>query len=177
MRIHMAAGLVAALVLGAAATTGAQQPDFSGSWQLDRDASVLPQRPEGGGRRVGRLFGRGEQTVRGPAETLVVTQTSDTLFVEQRREDGSQTLRYRLDGSSSVNPMPRGELTTTSRWDGATIVTEGTQDIPRLLRDISIPLTERRSLSADGRTMTVESTRTMPFGDVAVTLVYRKELP
>ena len=72
--------------------------------------------------------------------------------------------------------MPRGELTTTSRWDGAAIVTEGTQDIPRLLRDISIPLTERRSLSADGRTMTVESTRTMPFGDVAVTLVYRKEL-
>ena len=72
--------------------------------------------------------------------------------------------------------MPRGELTTTSRWDGATIVTEGTQDIPRLLRDISIPLTERRSLSADGRTMTVESTRSMPFGDIAVTLVYRKEL-
>lgn len=173
---NVALFLAGALAATAVATALAQPPDFSGSWQLDRDASVLPQRPEGGGRGIGRLFGRGEQAVRGPAETLVVTQTSDTLFVEQRREDGSQTLRYRLDGSSSVNPMPRGELTTTSRWDGATIVTEGTQDIPRLLRDISIPLTERRSLSADGRTMTVESTRSMPFGDIAVTLVYRKEL-
>lgn len=174
---NVALFLVGALAATAVATALAQPPDFSGSWRLDRDASVLPERPEGGRRGIGRLLGRGEQAVRGPADTLVLTQTPDTLFVEQRRDDGSRTMRYRLDGSSSVNPMPRGELTTTSRWDGATIVTEGTQDIPRLLRDISIQLTERRSLSADGRTMTVESTRTMPSGALAMTLVYRKELP
>ena len=174
MRIHTAAGLVVALTLSPAATAGAQQPDFSGTWQLDRDASVLPQRPEGGGRGVGRFFRRGERAVRGPAETLVITQTADALFVEQRREDDPDVLRYRLDGSSSTNPMPRGELTTTSRWDGAAIVTEGTQEIPGLLRDISIRLTERRSISADGRTMTVESLRTTGRGEFALTLVYRK---
>ena len=70
--------------------------------------------------------------------------------------------------------MPRGELTTTSRWDGNTVVTEGTQEISTPLRDISMQLTERRSLSPDGRTMTVESTRATPRGEITVTLVYRR---
>ena len=166
--------LIVPALLAAAVTSGHAQPaDFSGTWQLDRDASVLPEVPRGG-RGIGRLFGRGGQAPRGPSETLVITQTADALFVEQRSDDDARILRYRLDGSSSTNPMPRGELTTTSRWDGNTVVTEGTQEIPRPLRDISMQLTERRSLSPDGRTMTVESTRTTRRGEIKATLVYRR---
>ena len=36
---------------------------------------------------------------------------------------------------------------------------------------------EQRSLSADGRTLTIQSVRMLPFGEVASTLVYRKEVP
>lgn len=165
--------LIMPALLAAAVTSGNAQPaDFSGTWQLDRDASVLPE-PRGR-RGIGRLFGRGRQAPRGPAETLVITQTADALFVEQRSDEDARILRYRLDGSSSTNPMPRGELTTTSRWNGDTVITEGTQEISTPLRDISMQLTERRSLSPDGRTMTVESTRTTRQGEIKATLVYRR---
>ncbi len=59
-------------------------------------------------------------------------------------------------------------------WDGAALVTEGSQQLSTPRGDFSFDLIERRSLSDDGQTMTVESTRTMPFGDVTVTLVYTK---
>lgn len=170
---NVATLIVPALLAAAVTSAYAQPADFSGTWRLDRDASVLPEPPRGR-RGIGRLFGRGGQAPRGPAETLVITQTADALFVEQRSDDDGLILRYRLDGSSSTNPMPRGELTTTSRWDGNTVVTEGTQEISTPLRDISMQLTERRSLSPDDRTMTVESTRATPRGEITVTLVYRR---
>ena len=43
--------------------------------------------------------------------------------------------------------------------------------------DFSIDILEQRSLSVDGRTLTVQSVRMLPFGDVVSTLVYRKEVP
>ena len=38
----------------------------------------------------------------------------------------------------------------------------------------SMKIVERRNLSDDGQTLTVESTRITPRGDTAATLVYRK---
>lgn len=194
MRVHLAAGLVVALTFGAASTGVAQPPDFSGTWNLDRDASEFPQPGAfpgrgggrggfgggrggfGGGGGGGRGFaGPGGGGLGGAAESLVITQTGETLTIDQWSSRGARTLHYRLDGQPSTNPGPRGEVTTTSRWDGALIVTEGSQEVSTPRGDFSIDLVERRSLSADGRTMTVASTRTLPFGDIAITLVYRRE--
>jgi hypothetical protein len=188
MRTHLAGGLIVALTLGAAATGAAQQPDFSSTWNLDRDASEFPQpgafRGGGGGRGGfgggrgggGRGFGGpGGGGLGGAAESLVITQTGEALTIDQWSARGARTLHYRLDGQPSTNPGPRGDVTTTSRWDGALIVTEGSRQVSTPRGEFSIDLVERRSLSADGRTMTVESTRTLPFGDVTFTLVYRRE--
>ena len=41
--------------------------------------------------------------------------------------------------------------------------------------DFSMDLVEQRSLSADGRTLTVESMRMLPFGEISTRLVYRKD--
>ncbi len=196
MHIHLATGFVVALTLGAAATGSAQQPDFSGTWSLDREASEFPQpgafRGSGGGRggfgggRGGFGGGRGGGGrgfagpagggLGGAAESLVITQTGEDLTIDQWSARGARTLHYRLDGQPSTNPGPRGDVTTTSQWDGALIVTEGSQEVSTPRGEISVDLVERRSLSADGQTMTVESTRTLPFGDITSTLVYRKEI-
>ena len=171
--------LIVALTMAAAATGAAQQADFSGTWHLERDASELPQpRGFGGGRGGGRRFGgAGGGLPGGAADTLVIMQTADVLAVERQSDRGSSTVRYRLDGTASTNPGPRGVLTTTSRWEGTLILTEGSQQVSTPRGEFSIDLVERRSLSADGRTMTVESTRTTPRGDLAMTLVYTKGLP
>lgn len=166
--------LLAAVAL--AAPAAAQGTDFSGTWRLDADASELPDFG-GGGRRLfggGRRAGGGGGGL-GGAPTLVIVQTPAMLIIEQQSDGGSRAVTYRLDGEESTNSGPRGAQTTVSRWDGAALVTEGTIEVETRLRDFSITVTERRTLSADGQTMTIAATRTTPRGDVDSTLVYRRE--
>lgn len=165
--------LLAAAAL--AAPAAAQEADFSGTWRLDADASELPD--FGGGRRFGgggRPRGGGGRPG-GAAAALVVVQTPAMLIVEQQSERGSRAATYRLDGEESSGAGPRGERTSRSRWDGAALVTEGTQAVSTPRGDFSMEFTERRTLSADGRTMTVETTRSTPRGDLDTTLVYRRQ--
>ena len=162
-----------ALVLPLGMTAEAQTVDFSGTWTLDADASQLPQGRDGGGGGGGG--GRGRMMGGGAAATVVIAKDGDQLVMEQTGGDGqSRTLTYRLDGSESTNTAGRGELVTTTEWDGAALVTEGVQEMSTPRGDMTIELIERRTLSDDGGTMTVESTRTTPRGDISMTLVYRK---
>ena len=124
-----------------------------------------------GGRRQDGRGGPGG----GAAPTLVIVQTATMLIVEQQSDRGSRAVTYRLDGEESTNSGPRGEQTTRSRWDGAALVTEGTQAMSTPRGDFSLELTERRTLSADGQTLTIEATRSTPRGDIDTTLVYRRE--
>lgn len=175
--------LAIALPALAAIPAEAQTPDFSGTWQLDRDASDMPERgagPRGGrgggpGRRAGG--GGGPGGFGGPAARLVITQSADLLTVEQQTPRGSRAVRYRLDGGESTSAGPRGDLVTTSSWDGPTLLTVGTMQMSTPRGDFSLDIIEQRSLSADGRTLTVQSVRMLPFGEIASTLVYRKEVP
>ena len=178
-RLRMAFVPLALLAAAAvAAPSAAQSTDFSGTWRLDADASEFPDLGGGGG---GRLFGRGgggrggRGGPGGGARTLVIVQTPAMLIVEQQSDRGSRAATYRLDGEESANSGPRGEQTSRSRWDGAALVTEGTQSVSTPRGDFSLEFTERRTLSTDGRTMTVASSRTTPRGDIDTTLVYRLE--
>ena len=178
MRLRVALVPLAFLAMAAlAAPAAAQGTDFSGTWRLDADASELPDLG-GGGRLFGGRGGRRQGGGGGPAggaRTLVIVQTPAMLIIEQQSDRGSRAATYRLDGEESTNSGPRGEQTTRSRWDGAALVTEGTQSVSTRLGDISLEFTEWRTLSADGATMTVETVRSTPRGEVEATLVYRRE--
>ena len=160
-------------------TLHAQTTDFSGTWTLDQEASQFPQPPGGGGGRDGgggggggrRGGGRGGL---GAGATIVITQTETVLSMEQQAGGQSRTVVYRLDGSESTSVAGRGEMTTTSRWDGAALVTEGTNVVSTPRGELTLDIHERRTLSPDGQTMTVESTRTTPRGELNATVVYRK---
>ncbi len=163
---------------------GAQTPDFSGTWQIDRDASDIPERgagPRGGrGGGPGRTGGGrpgGRGGFGGPPAMLVITQSAGLLTIEQQTPRGSRAVSYRLDGGESTSAAPRGDLVTTSTWDGPTLLTVGTMQMSTPRGDFSMDIIEQRSLSADGRTLTVQSVRMLPFGEVGSTLVYRKEVP
>ncbi len=178
-RLRMAFVPLALLAMAAlAAPAAAQGTDFSGTWRLDADASELPDFGGGGrgfgGRGAGRQGGGGGG-FGGGARTLVIVQTPAMMIVEQQTARGSRAATYRLDGEESTNSGPRGEQTARSRWDGAALVTEGTQSVSTPRGDFSLEFTEWRTLSADGGTMTVESVRSTPRGDIETTLVYRRE--
>ena len=177
-RLRIAFLPLALLAMAAlAGPAAAQGTDFSGTWRLDADASELPDFGGGGrlfgGRGGGRQGGGGGPA--GGARTLVIVQTPAMLIVEQQSDRGSRAVTYRLDGEASTSSGPRGEQTTRSRWDGAALVTEGTQSVSTPRGDFSLEFTEWRTLSADGATMTVESVRSTPRGDMEATLVYRRE--
>ena len=173
-----------ALITFAGGPVEAQDADFSGTWTLDRDASEFPQeRGSGGGGRGGfggggggRFGGGGRAGFAGggPA-TVTITQTGGELVMEQEARGQSLTVTYRLDGSESENSGPRGGMTTTmSSWEGGALVTEGSQTLSTPRGEFTLEMQERRTLSDNGQTMTVVSTRTTPRGDITAALVYRK---
>jgi hypothetical protein len=152
----------------------AQGTDFSGTWNLDRDSSELPQ-GRGGGRGGGGARGRGRGGFGGlMAATLVISQSASMVTVEQQTGDQSQTIEYALDGSETTVEQRRGTLTVTASWDGAALVTKGTQSIETGRGNFTLDITERRTLSSDGRTLTIEATRGTPRGDQSFRLVYQK---
>ena len=158
----------------------AQNADFSGTWTLDRDASEFPQGPGGGGGRRGGGGGgggaRGGVGGGGPA-SITIVQTDGEIVIDRDQAAGgeSQTVTYRLDGSESENAGPRGGMaTTTSSWEGATLVTTGSQTLSTPRGEFTLETEDRRTLSDAGQTMTVASTRTTPRGDIAFMLVYRR---
>ena len=70
--------------------------------------------------------------------------------------------------------MRGAEMTTKSRWEGATLITEGDNTINTPVGDMNITTKEVRSLSDDGKTLTIVSTTISPRGEMTRKLVYDK---
>src|SRR5262245_15651186 len=147
--------LAAAIVLPFTARAQAK-PDFSGTWTLDASKSDAP---------MGR-GGRGG----GAAGPMTITQDAGSLT--QKR--GEQTLVYKLDGSESSNEVQgRGGTQTVkskAHFDGSKLIIETTREI----QGFSLTTKEERSLSADGKEMTIRTTASTPQGDVDNKQVYTK---
>lgn len=170
MKRALFSGILAVLftagAAGAAGLPAQAKPNFSGTWTLDAEKSVMPQgrgAGQGGGRQGGMGGGPLTITVEGPKMSVSRTmgQSGTTM-----------TTVYMLDGTASKNTMAgRGggeamEVVYTSKWNGAKLVT--TIANPRGTA------TETRWLDADG-TMVIETTRTNPQGETVTTkMVYKK---
>src|SRR5437762_2828640 len=91
------------------------RPNFSGTWVMDRvrSASAVQAEP------ISDV-------------TLVVTQTDSELKVTTNRDGKMATATYRLDGGRTK--IPNG--TATSKWDGATLVTESVCVTTRVTSEI-----------------------------------------
>jgi hypothetical protein len=136
------------------------KPDFSGTWTLNTEKSDPPPQRGGGG-------GGG----RGPAGPVTIKMTANELTIQTEGRNGPQTLTYKLDGTESTNSMMgRGgvatEVKSKAKWDGSKIAIETTRDMGGNM----VTITEVRSLSADGKEMTVETTN----GDNKRKTVYSK---
>lgn len=180
----------AVLVTGSLEGLEAQErPDFSGTWVVERVEFQGPQGNAGGGRRGGGRGGggrgqagragrggRGRGAVIGPpyqeGDRVTFRQTDEALIVTD--ETRSRMSSYPLDGREASNPGP-GDTTIMSRasWEGAALVIESTLSVAGPRGDMTLSAREVRSLSPDGRTMTLVATAKTPFGDLlsTVTLV------
>jgi len=159
-----------AAVLGAAilmttrlAVILAQAPDLSGTWKLDAQQS-----------RISPDAGLAGLIAAGAPETLHVTHPANgTLIIESQINEGHVRI-YTPRAKSSTPVGQGGSITMTSRWDGGTLVSEGTQESPSGTSTLVKQVKEVISLSADGRTLTIGVTTTGPAGTNASTLLYAR---
>lgn len=135
--------LAASLALWSLASLAAP-PDFSGVWQLNT--------------KKGENLGM----VAAVNETVTIAQTPAEMTLDfASRFMGRTTLRsvrYDLDGKAVPNEGAMGDKAeTTARWDGEALVVAWAS--PGAIAGTTTIRTETRTLSADGKTMTVKSAR------------------
>jgi PadR family transcriptional regulator PadR len=140
------------------ASLSAQAPtDFSGTWVMNAAK----------GKNLGMMANL-QDTVRisqTPTE-LVVKHTSSFQGQQNTRE-----LRYALDGKTVGNDGPMGDHNdTVAKWVGRTLVTTWTKE--GAVAGTKSVMTETRSLSSDGKTMTLESVR---GSNAPVVMVYERQ--
>lgn len=155
MKRALFAAIVAVTV--AAGVTAQARPDFSGTWVLDTEKSVM-------GRMGGGRGGAG-------MAALTIATSGSTLTATREGMNGPVSTVYKLDGAESKNmQMGRGgsaEAIYRSRWDGEKLVTTITGGMGTA--------TETRWLDSDG-SMVVETTRPGRGGTpMTMKLVYRKK--
>jgi hypothetical protein len=155
--------LALAVIIPVAGAT-AQAPDFSGTWKINLIKSdQMPQRPGGQPADMSNLM-------------LTVTQTAEAVTIVQSGMGPERTSTYFLDGRESTNPgMRGGDMKTTSKWDGAKLVTEGKATMEGQQGPMTMTWHEERMLSDDGKTMTVSTTTDTPMGKRTMKRVFEKQ--
>lgn len=186
------AGSLALLGLLATGAGAQDKPDFSGKWKLDPAQSQMGGGrgmggPPGGGPPGGGPPGGGGQRpgggMGGPGggmgnQEITVAHSGTTLRIVQTIGGEERVVTHAIGGASSTNTvgmgrMP-GQFQSTTTWDGGKLVTMGTQKMTTPNGEMSSTITEVRSLSADGKTLTVETTTVNQMGENTRKMVYVK---
>ena len=164
----------------------AAAPNFSGSWLKDNANSDpvpnamywLTREPNSGGAagggRAGALGGaRGGG--RGPQIVMKVQQDANSLQVTQQQTGVVQ--KYNLDGKPFTMPMDTRiqKASVTASVQGDAVVITSTEPWGGMPGNVGLEVKETWSLSADGKTLTVTTTRSDPAVKKSYKQVYTKQ--
>jgi len=164
-----------ALLLALVVTSAQAQPQFTGTWVLDRSQSQLPK---------GGAHGKdaADPQAQPPEVKLIVEQQGNTLKATRSVARGSReramTETFVADGSERTEQTPRGGSSVTrATLGGDRLVVNKTHTRPAKEQGQPARTFSRESvwtLSQDGRTLTIDTTMHTPRGDRAMKTVYTK---
>ncbi len=139
------------------ATVALAKPNFSGDWKMNPAKSDF-----------GSL----------PAPTSIVQKITHNepnlkVVTTQVGEMGEFTIEYSYstDGKECVNNFRGTERKSTLKWDGDTLVIESKMD----LQGNALSISEKWSLSDDGKTLTVARHMAGPQGEMDLKTVMEKQ--
>lgn len=150
--------MIALLCLSASVAFAADHVNFAGSWQFNPEKS----------KNVG-MMSQMKMIQKIEQSETALDVTSYTTF--QGKDEDSKA-HYDLTGKAATNESPMGgPAETIAKWEGSKLVAIWTSESavaggPKVVR------TETRSLSTDGKTMTVESVR---GSNPALVMVFEKK--
>lgn len=143
-----------------ASQPAATLPNMAGTWELNLAKSNFG--PQGAPTRA----------------TLTLTQAGDKITTTQVIESpmgGATNTMHHTVGAATTDTMRMGgqqmPFTSTTRWDGTTLVIDGTVTLPAG----EIPVVSRYTLSADGKQLVVDQVVTTPMGALPSHLIYDKK--
>lgn len=148
--------MMVSVVLFACSVFAQSSPDFSGTWIFN------PARSQ----NIGMMASL--------EDTTTIVQTAQQLTITDRArmrdQDSTRELHFDLSGKPVMNAGPLGDQSeTVAKWRGSKLVVTWTAE--GAVAGTKVVRTESRSLSADGKTMTVESVRGT---NAPVVMVYDK---
>jgi hypothetical protein len=159
MRFLSSTILSVAFGLTAAGTVAAQSPpNLTGTWVMVADKSNFGPMPAPQSR------------------TDVIDHKGSAIVINRTQTGGPMgdikaTLTYGVDGKEYKNSVNGNEVTSILKWDGAVLVIESTVITPNGTASV----TDRWSLSADGKTLTQERKLSMQGQEAAQTIVLAKQ--
>ena len=129
---------------------------------------------DNGGRRdpPQRLEDRPQRLEEG--QTVRIRQTDDRLIVTEQQADGAVMSNYPLDGKETTNNAGNAVTKSKTKWEGVAIVTDSTRTTDTGRGKFEMKSREVRSLSDDGKTMTVRNELDTPRGKQTMTITYSK---
>jgi len=180
--------LVLALVLCMVAVAYAAA-DFSGNWVLDPAKSDQQQmgRMGGGGAPGGGAPGGGAPGGGAPGggapgggpgggaamqSAMTIKMSAAEMTITRTTAMGESETKYVLDGKENTVTTQRGETKYKAVWDGGNLTISGTTTSQR---GGERPMKEVYSLSADGKELTIASTRSGQQGETVRKQVYTKK--
>ena len=180
-KLIIAAGLITALALAAFGTTGGLPVSFAGSWTLDKEKSQ----------------GLSQRMQNAEKVTCVIVQDDNTISVEWKIEGGQPPAggpgggmgggrgpggpqTYNLDGkevSSDAGGQMSGTNTIKATWSDATKTLELSSVRTGNFNgnEFKATQTDKMSLSADGKVLTINRHSESPRGTQDSTLVFNKQ--
>lgn len=147
-------------------------PDFNGTWSLNRASSdpapnemywlTRAPEPSGGG-------GRG----RAPEVLMTVRQDGKNLQISDSQHPQRN---YVLDGSAHTRATDTGiqKATDTANLQGDNLVIETAEPFGGMPGNATLKIKETWSLSPDGKTLTITTTRDLPAKQMTFKQVYNR---
>jgi hypothetical protein len=164
---------LAVLLIGVGVVAAQAQPQFSGSYTLDRTQSQFPKHE---GRHQTDPQAQPAQPVQPPDVKLVVEQQGTTLkvtrIISMGTRERSETNTYVADGSDQTRRGYRGETVTRAAFDGDRLVLTRTHTMKSDAGERTMSRQSVWTLSPDGRTLTIDTTMQGSHGDRAMKTVY-----
>ena len=155
--VRMWISVIIAVVTLGTFVYGQAKPNFSGKWVLVAEKSDFGPmaRPDKMTRTI---------THKDPSVQIATVQsggaTGDTSF----------EMKFTTDGKPQANTFNGAAMSTTGRWDGATLVFNTSMSS----QGMSLTAEDRYAMSDSGKTLTLTRTIAAPDGNVVVRIVFVK---
>lgn len=131
--------------------------NFSGNWKLNPGKSNFGAMPAPA-KRTDKIVQRGA--------TL-----TDSYTQSGRQGDVTAEMKYSTDGKETTSDLHGNQIKFKAKWEGNDLVIAGQTQ----LNGAGVTLTDRWSLSADGKTLTIERHVMSPMGETDQKIVLERQ--